>query len=154
MSRYLSAPSRKGFLFYWWADFNPFWFPPKTSKCCNCSYVKLTLSLLFHNKWKKDTQNGDHPPKHIIKISIPKGKKWERQTHITAYFIFFFHIALRERASWSQVPCDLLETLMTKVLTLSECLITLNVTFRFNSAISVSSTFCHSLVQELCYLGL
>lgn len=57
--------------------------------------------------------------------------------------------------SWSQVLSDLLlETLMIKVITLDECLVTLNITSRFNSAVLVSSTFCHSLVQELCYLGL
>lgn len=76
--------------------------------------------------------------------------KSEKDRH-TSQIIVFFHSALRERAPWSQVPCDLLETLMTKVLTFSECLITLNVTSRFNSAISVSSTALFKSYVILAY---
>jgi len=114
--------------------------------------------LYLMTSQKKDIQNGACPPVHIIKISYSIWREAGCQVKKAYTHHRFFSTVLEGRElldSWSQVPSDLLlETLMIKVITPNECLITLNITSRFNSAIFVSSTACHSLVQELCYLGL
>lgn len=143
--------------FCWWPDFNPLHPFPTKNKQMPAAEVKLNQLYLMANREKRHAEWGLSSSAHYWnELQHMKGRevcKWKRQADITGFFPKRSKRELLD-SCW-QVPSDLLlETLMIKVITPDECLITLNITSRFNSDILVSSTFCHRLVQELRYLNL